>query len=185
MKAQPSRADRVYLTGFMGSGKTTIGPILANTLGYDFVDIDRTIETEAGAAVTEIFRTRGQDEFRRIERELILRLSTRPKTVISLGGGTLTDPDSFRCVTTTGILVYLKVPPEHLLNRLRHKTDRPLLVDASGERLGETELLERVKELQQAREPYYAKADITILADDRKIGLTVDAIVRKLAPMLR
>jgi shikimate kinase len=181
----PARRDRIYLSGFMGSGKSTIGPILGNTLGYDFADLDRTIEAEEGIAVSEIFRSRGEEYFRRRERELIIGFSVRPHLVVSLGGGTLNDPISFETVQSTGILVYLKLPPELLLKRLNNRTDRPMLMDADGNRLSEEQLRTRVQRLFLAREPIYEKADITIEADERRVGITVDRIVRALAPLLK
>lgn len=179
------KKDRVYLTGFMGSGKSTIGPILANTIGYDFLDIDRTIEAREGKAVTEIFRERGESYFRALEREIIEQIRSRFRLVISLGGGTVTDPEAFQIIRTSGILVYLKVTPEQLFKRLHRRTDRPLLSDIGGNQLSEPELRERIRTLHAAREPIYSEADIIILTDGIRVGLTVDKIVKRLSRYVR
>ncbi len=179
------RGDRVYLTGFMGSGKSTIGPILANALGYSFVDVDSAIEKEEGRTVAEIFRLNGEEYFRGRERAIIARSSRQPKTVIALGGGALTDRENFRTIAGTGVLVYIKVSLEHLVRRLQHRADRPLLTDESGTLMEGNRLQERIAMLQKAREPFYEKADITVLADEKRIGLTVDRIVRQLSSYLR
>lgn len=175
------RKNRIFLTGFMGSGKSTVGPILANTIGYDYIDVDLTIEKKVGKTVNEIFRDLGQEYFRSLEQALIIQLCAKRHLVISLGGGTIVDPVSFRRVISSGILVYLKADPEQLLRRLRWKSDRPVLVDFSGDRLSEDELRSRVQDLYLKREPIYSKANITVLTDERKVGPTVDQIVRQLS----
>jgi shikimate kinase len=180
-----SRRERIYLSGFMGSGKSTVGPILANTIGYDFADLDRTIEKEEEMSISEIFRSRGEEYFRGRERELILRFSVCPRLVVSLGGGTLVDPLSLKTIEMTGILVYLKLSPDLLLKRLSNRSDRPMLADAEGNRLPDEELRARVHTLYDARAPLYARADITVEADERRVGITVDRVVRALAPLLR
>ncbi len=180
-----SRKDRIYLTGFMGSGKSTIGPILANTIGYEFVDIDRAIEAREGKTVNENFREHGEPHFRTLERSLIADISGRRGLVVSLGGGTVTDPETFRLVVSSGVLVYLKVNEDQLFKRLHHRTDRPLLSDMEGNRLEEETLRERIRQLYNAREPLYARADIVVVTDDLRVGLTVDSIVRRLNHILR
>jgi len=185
MSTLSARKDRIYLTGFMGSGKSTIGPILANTIGYDFVDLDHMLEENEGKTVAEIFRDRGEQYFRQRERELIALLCLRHKTVISLGGGTLSDPESFQMIMASGIVVYLKVSPERLFSRLNRRNDRPMLTDPQGGRLSEAALQERIALLYQAREPFYARADITVLTDEKRVGTTVDVIVRLLSDSLR
>jgi shikimate kinase len=168
----------------MGSGKSTIGPILANTIGYDFVDLDRMIENRNGQSINEIFRTHGEEHFRRLERALIEELSSGSHLVISLGGGTLVDPSTFTRITSTGIVVYLKATQDQLFKRLHHKTDRPVLFGVTGERLEEEELRARIQQLYERREPVYSKADIIVPTDGIKVGATVDLIVRKLSPYL-
>jgi shikimate kinase len=165
----------------MGSGKSTIGPILANTIGYDYIDVDLTIEKNVGKTINEIFRGLGEEYFRSVEQALISGLSAKQRVVVSLGGGTIVDPVSFRTIINSGILVYLKADSEQLLKRLRWKSDRPVLADFSGDRLSEDELRSRVQELYLKREPIYSKADITVLTDERKVGPTVDQIVRQLS----
>jgi shikimate kinase len=180
-----SRSLRIYLTGFMASGKSTIGPILANTLGYDFVDIDTLIEVAQKKTVRDIFREHGEQYFRDLEREIIAALAMRDHLVIALGGGALTDPVNLRVITNSGVLVYLKVPPEEILKRVQHRTDRPLLTGPEGERLAPAELRERVLALYEAREPLYSNADIVVMADEQRLGLTVDNVVKLLTRFLR
>jgi shikimate kinase len=169
----------------MASGKSTIGPILANTLGYDFVDVDTMIEAAQEKIVRDIFREHGERHFRDLERDTIAGLAMRDHLVIALGGGALTDGENLRVITNTGVLVYLKVPPEEILKRVQHRTDRPLLTGPGGERLAPAELRERVLALYEAREPLYNNADIVVEADEQKLGLTVDKVVKLLMPFLR
>ena len=184
MAGESLRKERIYLTGFMGSGKSTIGPILANTIGYDFVDVDRMIEKTVGLSIDQIFKEHGEAHFRNLERALITELSARSHLVISLGGGTIADPDNFRSISSSGILVYLKATPEQIFKRLHHKTDRPTLKDIAGERLSDEQLRARIQDLYQKREPFYSRADIIIRTDERKVGMTVDQIVKKLSSYL-
>jgi len=181
----PHRRERVYLTGFMGSGKSTIGPILANTIGFDFVDLDRAIEESEGKSVTRVFQEDGEQYFRGVERSMLERLSTRPNLVVSLGGGTLSDRASLATVTSSGILVYIKISTELLFKRLQNRSDRPLLMGSDGNRLSGPDLRERIERLAREREPLYARADVTIEADERRVGITVDRVVRILTPYLR
>jgi shikimate kinase len=180
-----NRSSRIYLTGFMASGKSTVGPILANSLGYDFVDIDTMIEASQRKSVRHIFREQGEQYFRGLEREAIAALIKRENLVVALGGGALTDPANLHMVATTGILVYLKVPPEEILKRVQHRTDRPLLTGPEGEQLAPAELRKRVLALYAAREPLYSAADIVVRADEQRLGLTVDRVMKLLARFLR
>lgn len=179
-----ARRDRIFLTGFMGCGKSTIGPILANSIGYSFHDLDRLIEERNGRSVSRIFQEEGEAYFRAEERAVLEETAQRERLVIALGGGTLAVPDTAAVVHRAGILVYLKVSPEELLRRLQNKTDRPLLMDAAGNRLPEAALRERMMTLFRAREPLYEGADVIVLADEQRLGLTVDHLVRMLQPVL-
>ncbi|MFN0156594.1 MAG: shikimate kinase [Bacteroidota bacterium] len=172
------------MTGFMGSGKSTIGPILANVLGYDFMDIDRAIELAVGMSVNDIFLESGEDHFRNIERELVASLPNHQRHVISLGGGTILDERNFQTIASSGIVVYLKSSPGNIFKRIYHREDRPVLKDSTGKRLTDEQLRERVERLYLEREPVYAGSDFTIVTDDKKVGITVDEIIRKLSPYI-
>jgi shikimate kinase len=179
------RKDRVYLTGFMGCGKSTIGPILANTIGYGFVDVDKKIERVEGRSISQIFTEKGEKHFRDLERAILVEVSALPRTVISLGGGTITIAENLELVLATGLVVYLKITPEQLFHRLRHRSDRPLLRSADGSRLSDEELRSRIHHLYEAREPLYARADIILPTDGTKLGLTVDNIVRRISGLIQ
>lgn len=178
------RGDRVYLTGFMGSGKSTIGPILANTIGYEFVDLDSLVEAGTGKVISQIFREMGEPAFRALERRTLASIVARTRLVVALGGGLVTDPESFALVTSTGIMVYLRATVEDIAGRLRRKMDRPLILSDAGDSLGDEALLERIQTLLAEREPLYQKADITVDSDGSRLGLTVDRVVRGLTPYL-
>ena len=106
-----------YLTGFMAAGKSTIGPILANTLGWNFYDLDKEIEKQVGMKVVEIFREKGEEYFRNAETEILKKLSTEDEAIISLGGGAIASNDNFKIIKSTGKIIYLKFSPEMAYKR--------------------------------------------------------------------
>ena len=184
MEQKNPKKNLIFLTGFMGSGKSTIGPILANALGWGFVDIDRNIETKTEKKIVDIFSTAGEQAFREIERTTLRELLTRDQCVVSLGGGTLANEENFDFIRQNGVIVYLRLSPDKLVQRVRHKTDRPMLKDGEGRPLNGEELQKRIDTLLELREQYYSKADIIILADTMKVGETVDAIVKHLRGLI-
>ena len=173
------KKDLLYLTGFMGSGKSSVAPILANTLGYRSVDIDAEIERVTGKRVSEVFYERGEEYFRSVEQTLLREVSLRHGCVVSLGGGTIANEENLRIIKSTGVLVYLRLDVEHIFRRLKFKKNRPLLIQSDGSRLSDEELLSRINALLAAREPYYIQSDVIITTNDLRIGLTVDEIVRR------
>lgn len=177
------RSERVFLTGFMGSGKSTIGPILANTIGFAFVDTDRAIEEQAGKSVSRIFLEEGEHRFRTLEHSLVQGLCAQRNIVAALGGGTLLDQENQRALRNAGITVYLKATPGELFRRLSSKTDRPMLRGPSGETLSQEQLRERIEQLIAAREPVYEQADIVVPTDNKRVGVTVDMIVHRLGTL--
>ncbi|HEX7573818.1 MAG TPA: shikimate kinase [Bacteroidota bacterium] len=178
MNAPP--ALRIYITGFMGGGKSTIGPLLAARLGYEFVDIDALIEANEGKSVPEIFRERGEQDFRSLERHELGLLSTRDRIVVATGGGALTDQGSGEIIRGSGLLVYLQVPFEVLIARLRGRGGRPMIAADDGTPLGEDQLRERISSLLRTREPLYRKADVIVDAGSQSPGDTVSAILKSL-----
>jgi shikimate kinase/3-dehydroquinate synthase len=120
---------RLFLSGPMGSGKSSVGRAAAAVLGVPFVDLDAQIAIEQGASVRRIFEERGEAEFRRIERETIRRMADRPgPVVIALGGGTVVDWATRRYLLQRGVVVTLRAPVAELIRRLEGARDRPLLV---------------------------------------------------------
>ncbi|MFH0989205.1 MAG: shikimate kinase [bacterium] len=175
----------IYLTGFMGSGKSTIGPILANTLGFDYIDIDKFIEHETKKRVVDIFASEGEQKFRELERSVLAKISSNHRYVIALGGGTIANEQNYQIIRQTGVIVYLQLSPEHILHRVQHKTDRPMLKSSTGTILPPDEMRERVHEILDHREEFYTRADIVIRTDNKRVGPTVDEIVKNLRGMIK
>src|SRR5690606_37472555 len=126
-----SPPDSIYLVGFMGSGKSTIGPLLAQRLGYRFVDLDSVIEQETGESIKEIFARHGESYFRRLETDTLRKLLHSSKLVIALGGGTFVKEENRVLLKRTGTSVWLKVSLEEAERRCRQEKQRPLARDKS------------------------------------------------------
>lgn len=173
-----AKKNLIYLTGFMGSGKSTIAPILANTLGYSFLDIDDEIERISGKRISEIFSEFGEEYFRELERRVLQDLTAREGCVISLGGGTIANESNLHLIRNSGVLIYLKITKDQIFRRMKYKTNRPLLRSAAGLTLDDAELRGRIEALLRKREPFYEQADVTISTDEHNVGITVDEIVR-------
>ena len=170
---------RIYLTGFMGSGKSTIGPILANVLGYDFADLDEAIVERAAKPVSRIFAEEGQAAFRALEATMLRETGARDKVVVALGGGALTVEDNLQWALANGAVVYLKVSLDALIRRLRRgRLVRPLLLDDTGRPLSTADLREKVKVLMDRREPFYERAHVVVEIANQRVGITVDEVVR-------
>ncbi|HUA00635.1 MAG TPA: shikimate kinase [Candidatus Aquilonibacter sp.] len=134
----------VCLTGFMGSGKSTVARLLSSQLGWAKTDLDKSITEETGLTVAQIFAARGESEFRRIEREHLARIvaeyaETQRPRIVSLGGGTIAQPQNLALLReNSAILIWLHCPIEDLLHRCAQVTDRPLFRnEASFRRLYE------------------------------------------------
>ncbi len=170
----------IYLTGFMGAGKSTIGPILANTLGWNYYDVDQVIENKFGRKISDIFKQEGESYFRRVERETFVELSNSDKIIISLGGGAVANQENLDFFKKNGKIIYLKVSPEVAYERLKFKNDRPLLSDAASGNLSKNEFIDKIQNILNSRERFYEQADYIVLTDDSSIGKTVDKIAKKI-----
>jgi shikimate kinase len=178
MKSISGKKSRlIFLTGFMGSGKSTVGPILANTLGFQYADLDRLIEEQQKMSITKIFNSLGEKEFRNIEHKLIKKIVKYEDYVISLGGGTFANEENYSMISKNGLVVYLALSPEEVIKRMHNKVDRPLLRNADGRLLKKDELEVKVKKLLQDRSFFYERADLIISTENRNIGLTIDEII--------
>ena len=140
-----------YLTGFMAAGKSTIGPILANTLGWNFFDLDKEVEKQEEMRIVELFEQKGDDYFREIETTILKKLSEMDESIISLGGGTIASDVNFGIIKSTGKIIYLKSSPEMAYKRLRFKKDRPAFVFDEVEVPTKEQFLERINLLLDSR----------------------------------
>lgn len=155
------RTPGIYLAGFMGSGKTTIGRLLAERLGWNFADLDEEIEAQQETTIADLFDKMGEPEFRRIEaaalRKHVRTIECGRPTVVALGGGTFVQPGNFELLENQGVTIWLDCPLETVRRRVEQASHRPLARDQ-----------QKFEELFHAREAAYAKADyrIRIASDD-------------------
>lgn len=152
-------ASVIFLSGFMGSGKSTTGLLLANRLGYEFLDLDAWIEKKEGRSISQIFATEGESGFRKLEQSALHELGSRERSVISCGGGTPCYSDNMQWMNHRGITVFLNpsipVLAERLLSGQEH---RPLIRTLSRE-----ELLTFIESRLKERMPYYTQARIQLV----------------------
>lgn len=176
----------VFLTGFMGSGKSTIGPGLAKKIGYSFIDMDKLIEKSEGMSVHDIFERHGEEHFRRAENETLRTLSeSKEHIVVALGGGALSSEANRRLVHSAGVLVYLKAAPETILRRVGRNRKRPMLLNSKGDTMGDEELSARVETLLKEREVYYLEADIIVDTSESTVLESVGEIGSKLKGLIK
>jgi shikimate kinase len=164
---------KIFLTGFMGCGKSSFGRRLAIQLERDFVDTDREIERIAGASIAEIFATRGEEWFRELERQVIDELDALGNnTVVALGGGTPCQEGVMEQLREMGTTLYLKMSPERLVGRMGQKgrDKRPKIRGMNDE-----QLLAYINKVLPEREIFYNKAnfvvDCDVVSDERIVGL--------------
>ena len=174
----------IFLTGFMGSGKTTVGPLIAEALGFSFVDLDEEIEQHEGKTIDDIFQDSGEQHFRIIERSYVRRFVEGSDTVFALGGGTVTIEGLIPELKTNGILIYLKSDADALVPRLRGHSHRPLLLGEKGETLSDADLQRKIAFLLKQREEYYRQADIIVDSTQRPVDAVVESVLNALAENL-
>ncbi|MDZ7876274.1 MAG: shikimate kinase [Saprospiraceae bacterium] len=163
---------KVYLIGFMGSGKTYVGKRLAQLLDYLFIDTDSLIENTEGVTVAQLFETRGETAFRKIESERLQGLSKWDNVIVATGGGAPCFHDNMTVINKAGITVYLKTNPHLLRQRLACETEhRPVL---GGRK--DAELLAFIEERVEAREVFYEQADIIIYQESNEQDIAQDIL---------
>ena len=160
----------IVLLGFMGTGKTTVGTLLASGLGMAFVDMDKVIEARAGKVISRIFAEDGEPHFRALERALVLELAGQEGLVIACGGGVVLNPDNVSDLGRSGLVVCLSAAPEVILKRVEKESHRPLL---EGD-----ERMQRILKILDARRPLYGaipfQIDTTTLTPQQVVDLIRD-----------
>ena len=156
---------KIFLIGFMGSGKTTLGRKLASRMNYEFIDLDHKLEQQAELSIAEYFSFFGEDSFRKLEADVLRKTDYPENVIISTGGGLPCYFDNMDWMKANGKTVYLKLSPKTLAGRLESvKEERPLLQDKHGDAL-----IAFIEEKLADREGFYSQANI--IAD----GLSLNA----------
>ncbi|RNC86652.1 MAG: shikimate kinase [Synechococcus sp. YX04-3] len=167
----------LYLVGMMGSGKTSTGRPLAEQLGYGFVDADAVIEQAAGCSIPEIFERDGEAGFRALESQVLNAIGQRHSLVVATGGGVVTQQENWGLLHS-GIVVWLDVVPEQLMQRLRaDSTVRPLLQTDDPDAA--------LNALLNQRRPLYAEADLTVVVNQETPLAVADGILQLLPSLLK
>ena len=146
--------NNIFLIGFMGAGKTSVGKILAKSLEISFVDLDVEIEKELGMTIPEIFSTHGEGFFRDAESEALRSVAERERQAIATGGGVVLREENWEVMGKKGVTIYLKAPADVLYNRVKNNSSRPLLQVEDP--------LKRARELLSQRLSLYEKADLIV-----------------------
>ncbi len=173
---------KLILTGFMATGKTSVGPLVARRLGWEFVDVDSVVVARAGKPIAQIFADQGEAHFRKLEREVVAHLSGDRRRcsqchgphpgVISTGGGVLVDESNCAALKRVGVIVCLTARPEVVAARVeRSKAKRPKLTE------GGKSTLARIKELMAERSDAYAHADVQIDTSDLTVEQLADHVI--------
>lgn len=171
-----SVAPKVFLTGFMATGKSSVGRSVAARLGRTFIDTDHEIVARAGKPIARIFAEDGEAAFRRLEREVIAAVAQAPQpAVIATGGGALVDDANFAALSRAGVIVCLVARPEVIARRVSSSNvARPKLTE------GNLPLEQKVVELMEVRQSAYARAAIMIDTSDLSIDTVAERVLRAL-----
>lgn len=161
------------MTGFMGTGKSSVGVKLAQVLGYGYCDLDFSITKRAGKSVNEIFAEDGECRFRDLETELISEMTEIDRQVISTGGGAVIRKENRELLRSIGIVINLVASPEEVFLRIKSDASRPLLKNKMS--------VETIAEMLQEREPFYADADLRI----DTVGKNVEDVVHEITLNLK
>ncbi|MDH4156478.1 MAG: shikimate kinase [candidate division Zixibacteria bacterium] len=175
--------ENIFLIGFSGSGKSTVGRALARKLGVKFFDTDDLIEKRLRQSVRLIFESKGEAAFRTAESEIISGLAKRPRpAVVALGGGAFQNPANRRRLDGRGPVIYLRCSQREIYRRVGHRTDRPLLNIRSRPHETRRRARQRViRTILNKRRKNYERADIVVSTTQKKVRETVDEILRKVA----
>ena len=166
--------SKIILVGMMGAGKTTIGKLLSNKLGYDFIDLDKIIEEKSGVKINTIFEIEGEAGFRERELQVLSDSIEKDKVIISTGGGIVTNVESRAClIKNDALIIYLRANLQTLCNRLKNDNSRPILNVDDKEQV--------IEKILEEREPYYQDlADMDVDTSHMKSIDVVKFIIKKM-----
>src|SRR5271154_5919153 len=165
------RIVNLALIGFMGTGKTSVGRLVAEQLRFDYLDTDEIIQSRTGRGIADIFKTDGEPAFRALEENVVQELAARERTVIATGGGLPTNPANLASLKTHALVICLWASPEKIWERVKNQTHRPLLHDADPQK--------KIRELLAAREPFYKQADVLVNTDIRSAREVAQQVVHQ------
>ncbi|MBI5047329.1 MAG: shikimate kinase [Deltaproteobacteria bacterium] len=165
----------IVLTGFMGTGKSSVGRRLAKELNLKFIDTDDLIEKEAGIDINEIFTKFGEGYFRLLESKVVHEISSNTNMVIATGGGTIVNPLNFEILKRNGTIICLTASIDAIFSRIGKGDERPLI--------SKDDKREAISDLLKAREPFYKKTDFIIDTTAKTIGEVVKEIKEKILAM--
>jgi shikimate kinase len=157
------------LVGFMGTGKSSVGQLVAAQLHFRFVDTDELIEARAGKGISTIFAEEGEPRFREYERAVVEDLKNLHRTVIAAGGGLVTHADSLASLKTHALVICLWASPETIWERVGHQSHRPLLQTPDP--------LAKIRQLLSEREPFYRNADVLVSTELRSVREVVQHVI--------
>ncbi len=150
----PWDGKNIYFMGFMASGKTAVGKQFSSIMNWPFYDTDLLIEETAGKSISRIFADEGEAGFRKIETDVLKQVADKKHQVVALGGGAVLRDQNWKIIAKSGISICLTAPVAVLANRIIQKSHRPLMANLSG-----PELLNKIENMLNERQPYYLKAD--------------------------
>jgi len=165
------RLVNLALIGFMGTGKSSVGRLVAEQLHFDYLDTDELIQSRTGRTIAEIFAKDGEPAFRKLEEQIVAELTTHERMVISTGGGLPVNPKNLASLKTHALVVCLWASPDKIWERVRNQTHRPLLNTPDPKR--------KIRELLAAREPFYRQADVLLNTDSRPVREVTQQVVHQ------
>ncbi|MFH1505309.1 MAG: shikimate kinase [Candidatus Omnitrophota bacterium] len=162
----------VYIVGFMGTGKTVVGKLLAQRFSKEFVEMDQMIEAKEGMSIVDIFAEKGESYFRRLETEVLKEISLKQGSIVSCGGGLVCNEENLTLLKKAGVVFCLKASSATIYQRIKKHGHRPLL--------NVEDPLKKIEELLAKRACYYNKADYSIDTE----GIEPPEVVSRIATIL-